>query len=308
MPAYLFLPKNKQPPYEGIVYMPGAASMLAGNSANLRDTPNYDYVVVSGRAVLYPIYAGTYERNTGQTSGWPQKTRAYEEWMVKVSNDARRAVDYLQSRPDIRADDIAYVATSWGAAVGTRTLALEPRFKTAVLLDGGFPQESKVLPELDALNYVTRVTLPVLMINGDSDLIFPLELGQKPYFHLLGTPPSTNATSCSPAAITSSVSSGARLSAKCSIGWIGISVRSIGSAPSQHSPSAREFDVKFDKRATPPERRFTVCAISGIYANKHESRAAESAFWTEWSSSVRSSNHASRMPDREAGVPRRRPS
>ena len=42
--------------------------------------------------------------------------------MVKVSNDARRAVDYMQSRPDIRADDIAYVATSWGAAVGTRTL------------------------------------------------------------------------------------------------------------------------------------------------------------------------------------------
>jgi len=27
------------------------------------------------------------------------------------------------------------------------------------------------------------------MINGNSDLIFPLELGQKPYFHLLGTPP-----------------------------------------------------------------------------------------------------------------------
>ena len=174
---------------EGIVFMPGAASLQAGNSANLRDTLNYDYVVVSGRAVLYPIYAGTYERNTGQTSGWPQKTRAYEEWMVKVSNDARRAVDYMQSRPDIRTDDIAYVATSWGAAVGTRTLALEPRFKTAVLLDGGFPQESKVLPELDALNYVTRVTLPVLMINGNSDLIFPLELGQKPYLHLLGTPP-----------------------------------------------------------------------------------------------------------------------
>jgi pimeloyl-ACP methyl ester carboxylesterase len=36
---------------------------------------------------------------------------------------------------------------------------------------------------------VTRVTLPVLMINGNSDLIFPLELGQKPYLHLLGTPP-----------------------------------------------------------------------------------------------------------------------
>ena len=59
VPAYLFLPKNKQPPYEGIVYMPGAASLLAGNTANLRDTAAYDYVVVSGRAGLYPIHAGT---------------------------------------------------------------------------------------------------------------------------------------------------------------------------------------------------------------------------------------------------------
>jgi pimeloyl-ACP methyl ester carboxylesterase len=51
------------------------------------------------------------------------------------------------------------------------------------------PQETQVLPELDSLNYVTRVTLPILMINGNSDFIFPLELGQKPYFARLGTPP-----------------------------------------------------------------------------------------------------------------------
>ena len=189
VPAYLFLPRNRQPPYQAVVYAPGAAAVVAGSSANFRDTNPYDYVVVSGRAVLYLIIQGTYERNTGQTSTWPQKTRAYQEWMVQVLNDARRAVDYLESRSDIRRDAIAYQATSWGAATGTRLLALEPRFKTAILLDGGFTQEARVLPELDALNYVTRITLPTLMINGGSDLIFPLELGQKPYFAKLGTPP-----------------------------------------------------------------------------------------------------------------------
>jgi dienelactone hydrolase/tRNA A-37 threonylcarbamoyl transferase component Bud32 len=188
-PAYVYLPKSKPPPYQVIVYMPGANSLQAGNSADLHDTSRFDYALVSGRAVIYPIYEGTYERNTGQTSTWPQKTRAYQEWMVKVLNDARRAVDYLQSRRDIRTDEIAYLGSSWGAAVGTRILALEPRFKTAILMDGGFPQESKVLPELDALNYAPRITLPVLMINGNSDFLFPLESGQKPYFQLLGTPP-----------------------------------------------------------------------------------------------------------------------
>lgn len=190
VPAYLFLPKNKRPPYQAILYSPGASAVVAaGSSANLRDTNPYDYAVVSGRAVLYPIYAGTYERNTGQTSTWPQKTRAYQEWMVRVLNDARRAVDYLESRSDIKRDSLAYMGTSWGAALGTRLLAQESRFKTAVLMDGGFPQEAQVLPELDALNYVTRVTLPTLMINGNCDLIFPVELGQKPYFARLGTPP-----------------------------------------------------------------------------------------------------------------------
>jgi dienelactone hydrolase len=189
VPAYVFLPKNSRPPYQGIVYAPGAAALLAGSSANLRDTVPFDYAVVSGRAVIYPIYQGTYERNTGQTSTWPQKTRAYQEWMVEMLNDARRAVDYLESRSDIRRDDLAYLSTSWGSALGARLLAQEPRFKTAILLDGGFTQETQVLPELDALNYVSRVTLPTLMINGNSDLIFPLELGQKPYFARLGTPP-----------------------------------------------------------------------------------------------------------------------
>jgi dienelactone hydrolase len=58
------------------------------------------------------------------------------QWMVKVVNDARRAVDYLESRADIRRDAIAYLGTSWGSAMGTGILPQEPRFKAAILLDG----------------------------------------------------------------------------------------------------------------------------------------------------------------------------
>ena len=31
--------------------------------------------------------------------------------------------------------------------------------------------------------------MPVLMLNGDYDYVFPLETAQKPLFDLLGTPP-----------------------------------------------------------------------------------------------------------------------
>jgi len=41
---------------------------------------------------------------------------------------------------------------------------------------------------IDAMNFASRVTVPVLMINGDSDFIFPVERSQKPLFSLFATP------------------------------------------------------------------------------------------------------------------------
>jgi pimeloyl-ACP methyl ester carboxylesterase len=147
-----------------------------------------NYLMVSGRAVIYPVYKGTYERNTGQTSVWPQPTRAYEDWMVQLVNDARRAVDYLASRNDIALDSLAFYGLSWGGALGPKVLALDPRFKSAVLLDGGISQGSPAAV-VDSMNFAPRVTVPVLMINGDSDFIFPLASSQKPLVNLFATPP-----------------------------------------------------------------------------------------------------------------------
>ena len=59
---YLFLPKNVKPPYQTVVFSPGARVLLLTNSKSLGDTAYFDYVVQRGRAVLYPVYQGTYER------------------------------------------------------------------------------------------------------------------------------------------------------------------------------------------------------------------------------------------------------
>ena len=119
---------------------------------------------------------------------WPERTRAYQDWIIRVVNDARRAMEYLHSRADIRHDAIAFLGVSWGASLAPRILTLETRFKTAVLLDGGLTQSFDVPPPLDSVNYLPRVTLPTLMVSGNSDFIYPVEAGQKPYFDLLGTP------------------------------------------------------------------------------------------------------------------------
>ena len=73
--------------------------------------------------------------------------------------------------------------------LGPYFLALEKRIKTAVLDAGGFEPVKKPPPsEFDAINYVPRVKMPILMLNGRYDAIFPLEESARPMFRLLGTP------------------------------------------------------------------------------------------------------------------------
>ena len=66
-------------------------------------------------------------------------------------------------------------------------LAVDRRFKTAILWSGGLPMTPR-LPETDPVNFAPRVTLPLLMLNGRDDFTFPVETSQEPMFRLLGTP------------------------------------------------------------------------------------------------------------------------
>ena len=99
----------------------------------------------------------------------------------------RRSVDYLKSRSDIDRSRIAYFGVSFGGTLAPLPLAIEKRFKTAVLWSGGFPSGRR-LPEIDPINFAPRVTIPVLMLNGRQDLTFPVESSQIPMFQRLGSP------------------------------------------------------------------------------------------------------------------------
>jgi pimeloyl-ACP methyl ester carboxylesterase len=66
-------------------------------------------------------------------------------------------------------------------------VSLEERFRTAVLFEGGLYQQ-RLPPEADFFNFLPRVRVPVLMLNGRYDYTFPVDSSQKPYFRWLGTP------------------------------------------------------------------------------------------------------------------------
>ena len=66
-------------------------------------------------------------------------------------------------------------------------LAVEPRFKAAVIVGGGFyVQRSK--PEVEAINFAPRAKMPVLMLNGRFDFFLPEDGTQIPMFRLFGAP------------------------------------------------------------------------------------------------------------------------
>ncbi|HET6218280.1 MAG TPA: protein kinase, partial [Acidobacteriaceae bacterium] len=185
--AYLFLPKRVSPPFQVVVHFPGAAAAHLRSSAE--GFPSYfDFIIKSGRAVLFPIYKGTFERGSGQKPiYWPNTSSTYRDNVIFWSKDLSRSIDYLETRQDINANELAYEGYSWGATMGALLPAVETRFKALILIAPGFfLQES--LPEVDQVNFAPHVKAPVLMLNGRFDFIWPPRISQEPMFRLLGTP------------------------------------------------------------------------------------------------------------------------
>jgi eukaryotic-like serine/threonine-protein kinase len=70
IPAYLFPPRRAAPPYQAVLFFPGAEAILQRNSKILEGLPlgvppPYEFTIKSGRALLYPVYHGTFERQAG---------------------------------------------------------------------------------------------------------------------------------------------------------------------------------------------------------------------------------------------------
>lgn len=188
MTAYIFLPVNFRPPYQTIVYFPGAGAQRFSSSENIPQlgyAEYLDFLVRSGRAAVFPVYKGTFERGGGPGSGTLSSDQV-REWRIQIVKDVCRTVDYLESRNDINKNKLAYYGYSWGARLGTFVGAIENRFQTLILMHGGLPKDPR-RPETDEINFVTHVKMPVLMINGKYDHVFPVETSQKPMFQLLGT-------------------------------------------------------------------------------------------------------------------------
>jgi dienelactone hydrolase len=182
----LYLPTGVSPPYQTVVYWPGWDT-FGLDDPGLYFAKQLDFIVKNGRAVAFPIYRGTFERRVGNIRGRPAfDTTAWRDNAIEGVKDMRRTIDYLETRPDIDRGTLSFFGYSWGGVNGPIALAQESRFKAGVIDIGLLPPMTSV-PEVDPLNSLPRVHVPVLLLSGEFDAMVPVANARR-YFELLGRP------------------------------------------------------------------------------------------------------------------------
>jgi hypothetical protein len=182
------LPDAGDPPYQAVVWFPAAHAFSVRESAGRWYEAQMSWLEFfprSGRVLVLPVYAGSYERNDGRTWERLAQPSSALELVVQWRRDLGRTLDYLEERPDIDAGKVAYAGASMGAWLGPLFLAHDDRFRAAMLWVGGFEPRADAVLSVDVAR---RTTTPVLMLNGRYDSLYPLETNQKALFDLLGTP------------------------------------------------------------------------------------------------------------------------
>jgi len=192
MILYLFLPKNTSSPFQTVIYFPGSGSVRNRSSESIEDVgefkANLVFLLKNGRAVAYPVYKGTFERGDPKLASihTGANNHLFTQYLIKLVQDLKRSIDYLETREDINNDKLAYFGFSWGGLLGAIIPAVEERLKISILKVGGIRGRGR--KEANEINYVTRVKIPTLMLNGEYDMTFPYETTVKPLYDLLGTP------------------------------------------------------------------------------------------------------------------------
>ena len=193
--AYLFLPTNSRPPYQTVIYFPSATAMGTSSSRDIEhyyEVPMFlSFLMKNGRAVLFPVYDGTFERPDmifALIRNNPEShLHQYTQSLIKIVKDFKRSVDYLETRQDIDTGRLAFYGLSYGGFYGGIIPAVDDRLKASILLGAGL--DPCGLPEACQVNYLPRVRIPTLMLIGKYDPSVAVEPSHFAMFELLGTAP-----------------------------------------------------------------------------------------------------------------------
>jgi dienelactone hydrolase len=192
---HIFLPKNANSKPQVVTYFPPISDFWVESDSHQIDLSRrflpLDKIPRSGRALVWPVYYGSFERYSGIYQETPARhAQLQTELRVHWFSDLKRSLDYLETRSDMDSSKLAFLGYSYGASHALPLIALEERYDTAILVAGGLGNLGiDPMPQAaDPINFISRIKIPVMMVNGKGDFVFPMETSQIPLFELLGTP------------------------------------------------------------------------------------------------------------------------
>jgi formylglycine-generating enzyme required for sulfatase activity/predicted Ser/Thr protein kinase len=181
--AYLLIPRSAEPPYQTVVYFASGIARQSRSSADRDQELRFvDFLPRTGRAVLFLVYKGTYERHIGNPAIVPFWTR---DLVMAFSRDFSRSIDYLQTRPDVDRENIGYF--SFSNPIVPVLSAIDGRIKAGAHIGAGLPR-LKMPAEFNPIHFAPRAKEPTLLIGGRYDFIGPVETSQLPLLRRLGAP------------------------------------------------------------------------------------------------------------------------
>lgn len=186
MEVHLLIPDDTPPPYQSVVWFPGDDVFALRSSESFASSWLFDFLPRDGgRAVVYPVYRGMYER----FESWERTPNDWRDMVISWARDVGRTMDYLETRPDFDTGKVAYYGFSAGALYAPVFMVVEPRLAVSMVIGGGLlPGERH--PAMDPAHFAPRTRTPILMINGEDDFIAPYEAAQLPYLEIFGAPDS----------------------------------------------------------------------------------------------------------------------
>ena len=183
--GYIVFSNKFKDKYSPVIIYPNAGSIGTNNDSGF---PNlgFKYLLDEGYAIIQPMYFNTFNREKILNTFWASESEDYKEAIIKIGQDYKRTLDYIESRNDFDFSKMSYFGYSWGSTTSNYLLAIDDRIKAAVICVGGLMlQKSK--KEVEAHYYVRRIKTPILHIVGKEDGIFGYEENYKPWKKLIGT-------------------------------------------------------------------------------------------------------------------------
>ncbi|MBS7612818.1 acetylxylan esterase [Candidatus Bathyarchaeota archaeon] len=203
VPALLILPKTKDK-------IPCIVS-LHGYGGRKEDILPLTDLAVSEEYALIAIDAEYHgERKEEGKALYSADIEGSVKGIIQTVIDLRRAVDYIETRPEIDSNRIGYVGGSMGGILGAIFIGVEPRIKAAALLVAGgnmslmiresqhpaippireylklnnisYEELQRLLNPIDPINFIGNFSpRPVVFHLGKYDRIVPAEAGEQLY-------------------------------------------------------------------------------------------------------------------------------